>query len=408
MRVAVVRMLFLHLLLFASAPAWAGIQLYRGTMEAVTAPSKVCEGVLGNHSANLIIVEDTAQPGLGGYLESEGIAVGKFSGSDLAHLKISYPGEDGDATTLTLTRSGTTLSGVLNGTTTVNHCTFDFGRLTLNYIKDEKGASGALQRLTNLFEAQATLYHAFLLAQNDLCEEAVPFFEKSLKLADSVFAPGSPQLTHYIRGLANCYGKLGRTREFNALYDQRITTITDESLKAVLARLRVNELVQEGRTLLAREEYEAALKVLMRAYQLNPQSKDSIHAVMAVYIRSGRYGEAISFLEQAAARLEAKEDRREVNEIIALVYFKEALKDTKDGKGTEAEAALRKAVDLAPDNSQYLVALARMRHKDGHFDEAQKMLSQGLERITDEPSRQEILTMREKLRQTEMIIKKLQ
>ena len=100
--------------------------------------------------------------------------------------------------------------------------------------------------------------------------------------------------------------------------------------------------------LLAQAEYEAALKVLMQAYQLNPQDKNSIHTVMAVYFRSGRYNEAVAFLEQAGAKLEQAADRKEINDIIALVYFNKGLKDAKNGKETEAEASLRKAVALDP------------------------------------------------------------
>ncbi len=159
--------------------------------------------------------------------------------------------------------------------------------------------------------------------------------------------------------------------------------------------------------LLAKAEYEAALKILMQAYQLNPRNMDTIHTVMAVYIRSGRYSEAVAFLEQAGAKLEQAADRKEINDIIALVYFKKGLKDAKNGKEEEAETSLRKAVALDPKNVQYLEALARMRHKAGHFDEAEQLLDQGLEQITDDSSRREIMAEQEKLRQTEMIIKKL-
>lgn len=405
-----VRVISLMLPLLAAAPALAGIQLYRGAMEAVTAPSKTCEGVLGKHPAILIIDEAGDQTGLNGYFESEGISIGKLAGPDWAHLKITYPGHDETWNTLNLTHSGvTTLIGELNGAITVNHCTFDSGRLTLNLVDDEKSAGATLQRLAKQFEAQATLYHAFSRTQNGNCEGALPLFEKSLGLADAVFVQGSPQLNHFIMGLANCYSMLGRAKEFNALYDQRISTTSDEHLKTMLTRLRVNALTQEGRMLLAQAEYEAALKILMQAYQLNPQNKDSIHTVMAVYIRSGRYSEAVAFLEQAAAKLEQAADRKEIDNIIALVYFKKALKDAKNDKGAvEAEASLRKAVALDPQSAQYLEALARMRHKAGHFEEAEKLLSQGLEQITDELSRREIMVVQDKLRQTEMIIKKLQ
>jgi tetratricopeptide (TPR) repeat protein len=408
MKFAGVRVISLMLPLLAAAPALAGIQLYRGAMEAVTAPSTTCEGILGKHPATLVIIEDSAQTGLNGYFESDVLAVGKLAGSDPAHLRVSYPGQDGIGNTISLTRSGaTTLTGELSGAISVKHCTFDIGRLTLELVDDEKTAAATLKRLAKQFEAQATLYQAFSLTQNGNCEGALPLFEKSLGLADAVFGQGSPQLNHYIMGLANCYSKLGRTKEFNALYDQRISATSGETLKTALTRLRVNALAQEGRMLLAQAEYEAALKVLMQAYQLNPQNMDSIHTVMAVYVRNASYNEAVAFLSKAGAKLEQAADRKEINDIIALVYFKKGLKDAKSGKEAEAEASLRNAVALDPQSAQYLEALARMRHKAGHFDEAERLLSQGLEQITDESSRQEITAVQEKLRQTEMIIKKL-
>ena len=174
------------------------------------------------------------------------------------------------------------------------------------------------------------------------------------------------------------------------------------------AGLRVKALSQEGRTLLSHGEYEAALKPLMQAYQLDPQNMDSIHFIMAAYFRSGRYGEAIAFLAQAGNKLEQAVDRKEINEVIALLFFKKGLKDAKDGKEEAAEISLRNAVALDPQSVQYLEALARMRHKAGHFDEAERLLSQGLEQVTDEPSRRGLMAAQEKLRLTEMIIKKLQ
>ena len=411
MKFAGVRVIALLLPLLASVPALAGVQLYRGSMEAVTPSGMTCEGVLGLHPATIVIMEDkdSAQTGLKGYFESDMLDVGKLAGTDPAHLRVAYPWKDDGGNSITLTRSGATrLTGEFNGTVTAKDCTFDSGRLTLDLVDDEKAAGAALQRLDTRFEANAALYQAFYLTQNGNYKGALPLFEKSLKLADAVFGQGSIQLNHFIMGLANCYSKLGRTKEFNALYDQRVSTTSDESLKKVFTGFRINALTQEGRALLAQAEYEAALKAMMQAYRLNPQDKNSIHTVMAVYFRSGRYDEAADFLEQAGAKLEKAGDRKEINNIIALVYFNKALKDAKSGKDAEAETLLRKAAALDPQSARYLEALARIRHKAGHFDEAEKLLSQGLEQITEESSRLEIMAVQEKLRQTEMIIKKLQ
>ena len=190
-------------------------------------------------------------------------------------------------------------------------------------------------------------------------------------------------------------------------YRETMETVTTPGTSSELTALCIKALTQEGRTLFVHGEYEAALKPLMQAYQLNPRNMECIHTVMAVDIRSGRYSEAIAFLEQAGAGLEQASDRKEIDDIIALVYFKTGVKDAKSGKEAEAEASLRKAVALDPQRVQYLEALARMRHKAGHFDEADKLLSQGVEQAADESSRREILVVREKLRQTEMIINRL-
>lgn len=170
---------------------------------------------------------------------------------------------------------------------------------------------------------------------------------------------------------------------------------------------RIGSLLRQGRTSLVHMEYDAALESFMEAHRLDPQDKNAIHSVMAVHIRKGNYAEAVSFLEKAASGLDSAADRKEVFEIIALVYFKRAQKDDKAGKAAEAEVSLRKAVNLDPDSPQYLIALARMRHRAGNFREAEQMLIQGFERLTDEPSRREIASAMEKMRLNEQILRKI-
>jgi tetratricopeptide (TPR) repeat protein len=170
---------------------------------------------------------------------------------------------------------------------------------------------------------------------------------------------------------------------------------------------RIDSLIREGRSQLAHEEFDSALKSFKEAYELDPQNHKTIHSVMAVHVRKGNYTEAVGFLEQAATRLEQEADRDEIFHIIALIYFKKALKADKNGKGAEAEVSLRKAVSLDPQSAQYLIALARARHKAGSFDEAEKLLAQGLEQSKDEMSRREIMSAREKLRLNEAILRKI-
>ncbi len=208
--------------LLAAAPAMAGIQLYRGEMEAETAPSTTFEGVLGKHPTTLVIIEDRAQKGLNGYFESDMFAVGKLAGSDPAHLRVSYPWQDGSENTLSLSCSGATkLKGELIGATKVislhlRHWTPDID----NSLMTKKPLPPLSSGWPPSLKPKAALYQAFSLTQNGNCEGALPLFEKSLGLADAVFGQGSPQLNHFIMGLANCYAKLGRAKEFNALFDQ--------------------------------------------------------------------------------------------------------------------------------------------------------------------------------------------
>jgi predicted Zn-dependent protease len=124
-------------------------------------------------------------------------------------------------------------------------------------------------------------------------------------------------------------------------------------------------------------------------------------------VRAGRYDSAITFLEEAMKPLVSELDKKDIRGAITVVLLQKAKKADKDGRGAEAETSLKKAVALEPGNVQYLIALARLRHKAGSLAEAEELLRQGLKRFEDEPSRQEILAARDKMRQTEAILKKI-
>ena len=56
---------------------------------------------------------------------------------------------------------------------------------------------------------------------------------------------------------------------------------------------------------------------------------------------------------------------------------------------------------------QYLIVQARWRHKAGNYAEAEVILKKALDRFKDELSRAELNAAREKLRLTEMMLKKI-
>ena len=402
-------------LLFLS-PAYgarSAVQLYTGHITILATSGKSCEGLTGTHDLSLTITEaESGGGGVHGYFVGSGITIGQFSGSDPAHLDVHYPFQDEFRSSghyLSLTRSDSALIAELHDRhidAAADECNFDLARLELTRSVDGD-AAGRMMRMTGQFDAQLTHSHAVALVQSAGYEAALPYFEKALVLADTYFEKGSDQINSYIIGLATSYTWLKRFDDFDRLFDTRIMPLQDEALRSIFGPYRVGRLLAAGQMALRREEYDSALRSFEQAYKLQPQNMEAMAAVMSVQIHRGNYTEALSFLEQAEATLENEMARREIRSVIAMVLFKKAQKDDKDGKGTEAETALKRAVILDPGSVHYLVALARLRHKAGNLAEAEKMLDQGLEQFKDAQSQNEIIAARDKIRQTELFLKKI-
>jgi tetratricopeptide (TPR) repeat protein len=124
-------------------------------------------------------------------------------------------------------------------------------------------------------------------------------------------------------------------------------------------------------------------------------------------MRSGRYTEAISFLEHSELMLKDDAARKDIRAATAMVLFKKAQKDDKYGNGPDAEKDLERATELDPGSVYYLIALARMRHKAGKPADAEALLEQGLARFSDLQSQNELRTAMEKIHLTEMMLKKI-
>lgn len=412
-RFPVVSLLIVLMVLSAAHAAQAATQLYTGRMEILVTSGKACEGLARTHDVSLALkVDEHGSTAQSGYFAGGGITIGKFSGKDLSRLDVRYPFHDEQRATghvLSITRSETSLAAELRDRhidPDSDDCNFDLARMELTR-KLDGDADALLVQLAGQFDTQMTRSEAVALAQSSGYAAALPYFEKALVLADTFLPKGSDQINSYIMGLATSYIWLERFDEFNQLFDTRIITIKDETIRSVFSGYRIRFLMNAGRAALGREEYDTALMNFEQAHKLQPQNREAISAVLTVYVRNGRYAESVSFLERAELMLESEVDRKDIRAAAAMVLFKKAQKDDENGHGQEAESALKRAMELDAGSVHYLVALARLRHKAGHLDEAETLLAQGLERFSDTPSRDALIAARDKMRQTEMFLRKI-
>ena len=391
----------------------SAVQLYSGQMEILVTSGNSCGGLTGNHDMSLVVVEEAGGSGaLHGYFAGDGITIGTFSGSDPSHLAVRYPFFDDVRATghvMSMSRSESTLTAELHDRhvdAVADDCNFDLARMKLTRMSDND-AVARLAQMTGLFDAQKIRSQAVSLVQSSGYQVAVPYFEKALTLADTYLAQGSDQINSYIIGLATGYIWLERFDQFNRLFDTRIMTMQDESVRSIFSGYRVQTLMSAGRTAVKREDYGSALMSFEQASRLQPGSREIVAAVMSVQIRTGRYAEAVSFLERTEAQMENEADRTDIRGATALVLFKKAQLDDKNGHGPEAEAGLKRAMQLDPGSVQYLIALARLRHKSGSLADAETVLEEGMERFSSPQSQNEIVSARDKMRQNELFLKKI-
>ena len=391
----------------------AGVELYTGAMDVVNVSGKACAGLTGRQAVTLILRQEQEGAAVSGYFGGQGIATGRFSGNDLSRLEVRYPYHDqikAGGHFLKITPSANGLLAELRDRhieAAVDDCNFDLARMTLSRTGSGEPAEARHKIMAGLFDAHLMRSEAFDLSHAGHYDSALPLYEKALALAEPAAGGSEALLAPYLTGLANAYIKLGRPDAFNKLYDERIGTIKDEGVRAIFSGHRVSSLLKTGKASLAREEYPSALESFRKAYLLQPQSREVIAAIMAVHLRTGDFDSAIAFLEGTLKNDENEKSSQDVRRALAHVYSLRSKKLEKEGKVAEAEADLKSADALDAYSVQYLVALARLRHKAGSLADAEKLLQKGLERFQHQAARQEIIAARDKLRQTEAILKKL-
>lgn len=401
------------LALLIPAPVLADLRLYIGHLDVVTTSGKACEGMRGRHQIYMVLNVDEDERSYSGLLGGDIIAVGRLAGASPEHLSLRYPFSEAslaEGHSLKFVITGNKLSGELRDKhieASTDDCNFDLARLTMTLSEQDDAVVTAYQKLSAQFDAQLSRSIALSQLRAGKYAEAAQNYEKALSYADKVFPADSPKLAYYLTGLANSYMRLGRFADFIGLHAERYPSITDETVRATFNEHLFRSHLHLGRSAMNREEYPSALDHFRKALAINNKSRDAIAAIMSVYVRSGQHDEAIGFLEQTEKRLESEPARRDVRGAIALVHYQKARKDDKAGRPAEAEASLLKAIKLDPETVQYLIVQARWRHKAGNYAEAEAILKKALDRFKDELSRAELNAAREKLRLTEMMLKKI-
>lgn len=406
----IIVMMFLCVL-FANN-ACAETLYYTGTMKILETSGRAC-GSLAVKIYPVMLLKRQEKDGVYGYFEAESITLGKFSGNNLQALSVTYPYHDQERSsghTLVLSEDGHKLSLILHDRhieANVDECNFDHAVMTLNR-KIDRLAESRFETLATRYEAQLLRSEAIDLSRKGQSYDAVLRYEKALKLIDRISPVSSSQRDSFSAALAGSYIRSDMTDEFTKLYNERFSTLKDEATRAIFTEYRMRILKKAARTAMQHEDFETAIRDYQQVFVLNKEDKVTIAALMAAYMRSERYGDAIAFLQQAEKGLQNKEDKVDVRGATAMALLKQSMKFDQSGKTAEAELSLKRAMEFDPDSPLYTIALARLRHKTtGSLSEAEKMLSQAENRFKDMSSRVLIGKGREKMRQIDAILKKI-
>lgn len=394
--------------------AWAHLRLYVGTMDVVEVSGRACAGLKrGGYPVSVVITTDDESGTLSGYIGGDSVTIGQLSGPSTGSLIVRYPYPDAgraEGHTLHIKLTGRSLTGELRDRhidASVADCNFDLARLSLQLSDDEESARTAYQKMARRYESLRARHAALELYRTGAYEEAVDLYEQALSLARQDSAADPNKLTPYLAGLASSYMRLGRYEDFNCLFAEHSANIKDAAVLQMFRYYRIQSLLMAGQAAMGREDYAAALDQFRQVIELDYKNKNAISFTITALVRNGQYDEAITFLEQIEQKLGTEPNRRDVRGVIALVQYHKAKNDHKLGRVKEAEAALRKAIQLDPDSGYYLILLARWRHKAGHYSEADGILKKAMQRFRDDAIRQELSAAREKLRQTEQILAKI-
>lgn len=140
-----------------------------------------------------------------------------------------------------------------------------------------------------------------------------------------------------------------------------------ELIKRINAESAVPEQVM-GRVLEAQNQYEQSIAAFQGAYDLAERKTRPLVALIRAYVRSGRLDDADSFLSNLI----------ETNNENYLAHILYGQLQELQGKPEEAEATLRRAIEIEPDNIlAYNTLFASYSRKD-RVDDARQLVDAGL------------------------------
>ncbi len=227
-------------------------------------------------------------------------------------------------------------------------------------------------------EARKNLALAFEMAGN--FSDAAKHYARAATLA--------PRLADAHFGLGVCHESAGRADAAIACYRRTVELAPDHArahnnLGSLLAETdpeAADPLLRRaialepdyaephnnlGALLLARGEAAAALPLLERAAALRPAYANALANLGSAQRALGRAAEGMARLRDAAA----------ADPAAILPRWVLAIALAEEREGDAAEAVLRDAVALQPDNPDTLVRLAQLLHQRGRFDDAEAIFS---------------------------------
>ncbi len=128
--------------------------------------------------------------------------------------------------------------------------------------------------------------------------------------------------------------------------------ITDATRPNVAASLR---LIEDGRTLLVREDYDHALDRIERALAIDPSNAYGYYFLARVHYEKHNYDQTIAFADKAAL-LSARDDRPWA----ARAYALQGAAFEAVGRFPDARAVYRKAFAMDPHNGAASAGITRL------------------------------------------------
>ena len=147
---------------------------------------------------------------------------------------------------------------------------------------------------------------------------------------------------------------------------------------------------------------------LNQALDLNPVSKDIWDSILAAYAALGTPGEANKLLQKKAKTIIKTIGKKEYDKLQAYVYSEEASLAVNGADWVKQEDLFRKAAALDPDNPDYVIMLARVIHRSGHYQDSLDLLEKQRNLCKDDTCRKTIDESLQKEAFLERLVRKLE